>query len=142
MAEFASKGWASLNTVLGSIGTAGATNILGGLFSGNRNCGEDGVVSRHELNLENKISEKDMEIAYLRGQNATDIKILELYKYIDSKIEGVNATLATQAVYNATQTATISCMQGQIAQLQSLTKCVIPIASICPTPAVATTTAG
>ena len=34
----------------------------------------------------------------------------------------MEAAVNTQAVVNATMTGTISCMQGQIAQLQSLTK--------------------
>ena len=56
---------------------------------------------------------------------------LWLYKIAD-EFEGVNATLATQAVYNATQTAAINCMQGQISQLFGLTKLVVPNTSVCP----------
>ena len=57
MAEFAGKGWASLNTVLGSIGTAGATGLLGNLFNGNCNGnGENTLVNRYEMGLENKIN--------------------------------------------------------------------------------------
>ena len=37
-----------------------------------------------------------------------------------------------QAVYNGTNTATISCIQQQIAALQSLTKLVVPNTSVCP----------
>ena len=52
-----------------------------------------------------------------------------------------------QSVYNGTNTATLQCMQQQIAQLQSLTKLVVPNSSVCPgwgnvtiTPAASTTT--
>ena len=51
-----------------------------------------------------------------------------------------------QAVWNATQIGTIGCIQNQIAQLQSLTKLVVPNANVMPgwgnvtiTPATATT---
>ena len=37
-------------------------------------------------------------------------------------------------------TSAIGCIQGQIAQLQSLTKFVIPAANICPAPTTTTTT--
>jgi hypothetical protein len=73
--------------------------------------------------------------------------VLELYKYVDGKLEGINTKLCEQAVYNATQTAAMNCMGGQIAQLYALTKLVIPNGSICPgwgnvtvAPATATTT--
>ena len=68
----------------------------------------------------------------LRSENAVYQKMLELYKYIDGKLECVNNALAGQAVWNATQTATINCMQGQIAQLFGLTKLVVPNTSVCP----------
>jgi hypothetical protein len=44
----------------------------------------------------------------------------------------VEAQICQQAVYNATNNATLNCMQGQIAQLLSLTKVVVPNTSICP----------
>lgn len=52
-----------------------------------------------------------------------------------------------QAVYNGTNTAAVGCIQGQIAQLQSLTKLIVPNSSCCPgwgevTVKPATTTAG
>ena len=65
-------------------------------------------------------------------KNHPIVKMLELYKYIDGKLEGVNGALAGQAVWNATQTANIGCMQNQIAQLFGLTKLVVPNASVCP----------
>lgn len=70
-----------------------------------------------------------------------------MYKYFDGKIEGINSRLCEQAVWNATQTTTLGCMGGQIAQLMSLTKLVVPNTSVCPgwgnvtvTPATTTTT--
>ena len=37
-----------------------------------------------------------------------------------------------QAVYNGTNTAALNCLQGQVAQLYSLTALRIPNTSICP----------
>jgi hypothetical protein len=133
--EYASKGVAGSGLGLGIAGTAlgllngGLNGILGG---GNCGCSENHMVNRYELAQESRISKLESEIALRDANIYNDGKILELYKYIDGKLEGVNATLATQAVFNATQTATIGCMQGQIAQLQGLTKLVVPNTSVCP----------
>ena len=45
-----------------------------------------------------------------------------------------NAMFTQQAVYNATNTANIGCMQKQIEQLYGMTKLVIPATSVCPQP--------
>lgn len=133
--EYASKGVAGSGLGLGIAGTAlGLLNGgLGGILgNGNCGCSENHMVNRYELAQESRISKLESEIALRDANIYNDQKILELYKYIDGKLEGVNATLATQAVYNATQTATINCMQNQIAQLFGLTKLVVPNASVCP----------
>ena len=147
MAEinYASRGLGVGGLTTGIIGSAlGVLNGgLGNVFGGNANCGENSMVNRYELGLENKISEKDMEIAYLKGQNATDTKLLELYKYVDGKFGAIEKELCDQRVFNATCISNNTCLTNQVAQLMGLTKIVVPIASICPTPAVATTnTAG
>jgi hypothetical protein len=92
------------------------------------------VVSRYELGQESKIAKLESEIALRDANIYNDQKLLELYKYIDGKLEGVNAALSTQAVFNATQTATMNCMGGQINQLFALTKTIIPITNVCPQP--------
>ena len=62
----------------------------------------------------------------------TDGKLLDLYKYVDGKFNCIEGQIAQQGIYNATNTATINCLSGQVAQLLSLTKLVVPNASICP----------
>lgn len=66
---------------------------------------------------------------------------------MDGKFANVEAQINAQAVYNATNNATINCINGQVAQLMALTKLVVPNSSICPgwgnvtvTPATAPTT--
>ena len=153
MAEFASKGVAGSGLGLGIAGTAlgvlngGLGNLFGGM--GNCNCSENQYVNRYELGLENKLVNKDSEIALLKSNIYTDQKIADVYERLNNKISCVEAAVNTQAVVNATMTGTISCMQGQIAQLQGLTKLVVPNTSVCPgwgnvtiTPATTPTTTG
>lgn len=152
MAEFASKGVAGAGLGLGIAGTAlgvmngGLSNILGG-FGYNNTCSENMPVSRYEMGQESKIAKLESEIALRDANIYNDQKSLELYKYFDGEIKRIDRTLCEQAVYNATQTGAISCIQGQIAQLQSLTKLVVPNSSVCPgwgnvtiTPSTTTTT--
>ena len=85
-----------------------ANNLLGGcggLF-GNRNVGNCGCspadmpVTRYELAMQQEIAAKDSKIALLEANTYQDSKTLELYKYIDGKLNDINATLAAQAVTN------------------------------------------
>ena len=145
MGEFASKGvaGAALGTGIGGLalgvlnGAGGLLNLMGG---------------KQELAAERS------ENALLKADKYTDQKIVEAYKDLQGQIKelagevranykeqsGVNMQ---QAVYNGTNTATLQCMQQQIAQLMSLTKLVVPNGSVCPgwgnvtiTPAASTTT--
>jgi hypothetical protein len=136
MAEFASKGVAGSGLGLGIAGTAlGVLNGgLGNLFGGMNNCGcsENNYINRYELEMENKIVSKDSEIALLKSNIYTDQKIAEVYERLNTKIGVVEAGINAQAVYNAANTATIGCIQGQVAQLFGLTKLVVPNTSVCP----------
>ena len=139
MEEFASKGVAGSGLGLGIDGTAlgvlkgGLGNLLGG-WNNNCVCSENQVVTRYELELQNQIASKDGHIALLESNIYTDQKLNDLRNYVDAKVGVVEGAVNAQAVYNATNTATIGCIQGQIAQLQGLTKVVIPITSVCPEP--------
>ena len=139
MAEFASKGVAGSGLGLGIAGTAlgllngGLGNVLGTNWN-NTNCGcsENMLVNRYELQQENRIAKLETEVALRDANIFTDQKIADLYANLDSRIRGVEAGLNAQAVYNATNTATINCIEGQVAQLFSLTKLVVPNTSVCP----------
>lgn len=145
---YASKGVG--NTALGlSIGALGAELLggnLSGLLGGTRNA-ENGYINRYEMALLAENAELKSDKKLLESNTYTDSKILELYRYMDGKFAHVEHELCDQKVFNATQIGTISCIQGQIAQLQGLTKVVIPNGSVCPgwgnvTVAPATTTTG
>lgn len=138
MAEFASKGVAGSGLGLGIAGTAlgllngGLGNILGVGYNNNCGCSENVMVNRYELNQESKIAKLETEVALRDANIFTDQKIADVYERLDNKIRGLEAGLNAQAVYNATNTATINCIQGQVAQLFGLTKLVVPNTSVCP----------
>lgn len=97
-----------------------------------KSCNEDHTVNRYEAGQAARIAELETEIKLRDANTYTDQKLIEVYKHFDNKISGVEAQLCQQSVYNATNTAALNCMQGQIAQLLSMTKMVIPNSSVCP----------
>jgi hypothetical protein len=103
-------------------------------------CNEDHVVNRYEAAQASRIAELETRNKLLESNIYTDSKIADIYERLNTKIGVVEAAVNAQAVYNATNTATINCISGQVAQLMALTKIVIPAANICPAPT--TTTAG
>ena len=163
MAEFASKGVAGSGLGLGIAGTAlGLLNGGAGLLGMNgvgHCCSENTPVNRYELTMMQELSAKDGKIALLEADKYTDQKIVDATAYLMGQINGLAAEVRAnkdeqtavnmqQVAYNATNTATIGCIQGQVAALQGMTKLVIPNSSVCPgwgnvtiTPAASTTTA-
>lgn len=152
MAEFASKGvaGAGLGTGIGGL-TLGVINALGGLGAlavGNGRaaepmCSENTGVNRFELEQNKELAQKDMEIAYWRGQDETNRKISDAYSKLESRIIGLSAEVRAnkdeqaginlqQAVYNGTNTAALGCLQNQVNALLGMTKMVIPNSSVCP----------
>ena len=139
MAEFASNGKGNAALTTGIIGTsiggllALGNGLLGGLGRTGC-CNEDHFVNRYEMEKEKEISRLETENSLLRSNTYADQKNLELYKYVDGRFREFEQAIAQQAVYNATNTSTIACLQNQVACLQSLTKVVIPATSVCPEP--------
>lgn len=122
-------GFGVAGTALNLLNGNGGGGLLGGLFGG---C--HGGVNHYELAQETELANRDMEIAYLRSRDAAKSDALELYKYVDGRLRGIEAQICNQAVVNAQITANISCMQTAIAGLQALTRTVIPIGNVCPEP--------
>jgi len=167
MAEI-SRGQVNLNSVLGAIGTAGT--VLPGLFSNltgnangntngncscNNNCGCNGgcsdnqYVTRYDAQKDARIAELETQVQLRDANTFTMGEMGKLRDYVDGKFAKVDAALCQQAVHNATNDAIVGCIQGQVNQLMSMTKLVIPNASVCPgwgnvtiTPATSTTTTG
>ena len=110
MAEFASKGVAGAGLGTGIAGlTLGVLNGgLGNLFNGGmcggtysaRACSEDHCVNRYEMGLVQENASLKSDIALRDANVYQDQKMLEMYKYIDGKLNEVHAVLSSQAVMN------------------------------------------
>ena len=139
--EYASRAVGNAGLTTGIIGTAlGALNGVGGIGeligAGNRPRGPqnegDIPVTRHDMGLYRELAEKVFKIASLEANKYTDQKIAELTTQMNMRFDGVQQQLGAQAVWNATQQGLIGCIQGQVAQLQSMTQLVIPNRSVMP----------
>lgn len=147
---YASRGVANAGLVTGIAGSVGLLNSLanglsilgGGTAAANAAaCSENSPVTRYELQQEQRIAELQSQVTLRDANTYHDQKMLEMYKYIDGKISGLESQLCQQAVINGQITSNIACMQQEISKLSDMTKTVIPIDNICPQPATATTTA-
>jgi hypothetical protein len=136
MAEisYASKGVAGSGLGLGIAGTAlGLLNGgLGNLFNVGASCHENMPINRYEAQQQARISELETEVKLRDANTFTMGEMGKLRDYVDGKFAAVEKSICDQAVYNATNTATIGCIANQVNQLMSLTKVVIPNTSICP----------
>ena len=135
--EFASRGVA--NTALGlSIGSGvlslmngGLGNILG-VNSCAVGCNENMPVNRYEADQQAKIAKLESDLAlrdataYVLGETG------KLRDYFETKFDRIECQLSDQKAYNAANNAALGCINGQIAQLFSLTKIVVPNTSVCP----------
>ncbi len=140
--KYASKGVAGAGLGTGIAGLAlGVLNGGAGLLNGwngwgARNvgvCCEDPVTtSRYEMSLQSRIAELETQVQLRDANIYTDQKLLDLYKYFDGEIKGINAQLCQQGVVNAQVAANIGYMQNTLNVLSGLTKTVIPIENICP----------
>jgi hypothetical protein len=134
--RYASKGvgGTALGLAIGALGVealrGGFNGILGG--GGNGCCNEDHTVNRYEAAQQARIAELETEVKLRDANTFTMGEMNKLRDYVDRRFECVNSSINAQAVYNATNTAALTCVQGQVAQLMSLTKMVVPNGSICP----------
>ena len=112
--EYASNGKGNLGVTLGAIGT-GLSVLNGGLgllgmqpAAGNT---EDRPITRYEMNLLKESMAKDSEIALLKSEQNTEVKIADVYERLITRVNADrNAQQeinAAQAVYNATNGATV-----------------------------------
>ena len=154
MAEFASNGKGNAALTTGIIGTAlsGLMALGAGTLGLNREeswCNEDHHINRYDMSKENEITQLKMEKAILEADSNTNLKIAntyekindrieQLYKDLDGKIvrnaDKAQSMFCEQAVYNATNNATIGCIKNQVNELYGMTKLIIPHTSICPQP--------
>ena len=132
-ASVGSAGVAGAGLGLGIAGTALAllqNGGLGGILGGLGGCNQ--YATKSDIAYSQELAKKDSEIALLKSEQNTEIKIADVYERLNTKIGVLEGQICQQNVYNATNTAALTCLQGQVAQLLSLTKIVVPNTSVCP----------
>ena len=141
-ASVGSAGVAGAGLGLGIAGTAlallnngGLGNILGGLGGCNNQ-----YASKSDIAYSQELAKKDSEIALLKSEQNTEVKIADVY---DRLITKINANQMAQAEWNAAQMVNNCTMSNAIAvntnsisALQnccnSITQLVVPKSAICP----------
>ena len=150
MAEFASHAVGSAGLTTGIIGTSlGALNamgnggLLGGLFGNGYNtagCSENQLVNRYEQGLVQENASLRADKKLLESTIYTDQKLLEVYKYFDGELKELRQMQcdkwAAQGVINAKFESGMDVLATQVASINgtigSITRTVIPNASVCP----------
>ncbi len=152
--EYASKAVGTAGLTTGIIGTAlGALGgglsminggngggLLGGSSNGRSAIAEDQFVTRYELDMQNKLMEKDREIAILTSEQNTEIKIADVYERVMAKVnqnqKDQSDWNAAQSVANSQMTAAIATNANSISGLESIlnsvNKVVILNSDVCP----------
>jgi hypothetical protein len=131
--KYASKGVAGAGLGLGIAGTAlGLLNNGGGLnILGGGNCNHP-AYTRYDAEKDARIAELETEVKLRDANTYTLGEVGKLRDYMENRLGVIEREICDQRTYNAVNTATISCIQGQVATLLGLTKTVIPNGSICP----------
>lgn len=142
--EYASNAKSNAALTTGIIGTtlSGLLTLGGGMLlnGNNSNIAGKQFVTKDELDMVQTISAKDAEIALLKSEQNTEIKIADVYERVMTR---VNADQRAQAEWNASQSvanaqmaAAIATNTNSISALQNccnqITKIVVPNTSICP----------
>lgn len=139
--QYATNGKGNLGVTLGAIGT-GLSVLNGGLglVGNNTYHNTDGgrYVTKDELDYVQTISAKDSEIALLKSEQNTEVKIADVYERLITRINADQRAQsdvnAAQAVYNASANSAIAVLQNQVGVLNGLTKTIVPITNVCPEP--------
>ncbi len=115
-------------------GIATLLNMAGG-FNAVNGCTEgDHTVNRYEAEQASRIAQLETEVKLRDANTYTDQKMLDMYRYLDGRLRGVEGQISAQAVVNAQVAANLSCMQNTLNTLSGMTKTVIPINNVCPEP--------
>lgn len=141
------NGKANVGVTLGAIGTGlavlGMHGGFGGLFGGNgagwANAaasmmgGQSAPISRYELEMSMELAKKDSEIALIKSEQNTEVKIADVY----ARLKGDLLTLErNQNTWNTQQSINDAHMADAIASLRDtcakITRTVVPNYAICP----------
>lgn len=135
--NFAKRGVANAGLTTGIIGTSlGALSILGGLGNvlGGVNpataaaiaaeqTGENTPVNRYDLSREQEIAKLRSDLALRDANTYNDQKMLEMYKYIDGKLNEIGVILSNQAVQNQATKDSFQLVTERLAAETSARKC-------------------
>lgn len=93
-----------VGTALGGLAVAGAP-LLGamnarGAHTAEDGCSENHLVNRYEAAQAARIAELETEVKLRDSNTYTDQKSLELYKYLDDRLRGIESKISEQAVVN------------------------------------------
>lgn len=127
----------NLGVTLGAIGTGlgllgNGMNMMGvGRGYGN-GCHEHGV-NHYELEMTQALAAKDAEIALVRSEQQTEVKIADVYSRLKADIlqmqKEQNAVNTAQAVYNGTNSATVAAINDALRQI---TRVAVPNGAVVP----------
>lgn len=104
---------------------AAVAAIMSGVQGNAWKCSEDHCVNRYELGHSMELAAKDSEIALLRAEKDTDGKMLELYRYIDGKLNTIEARFGEQDVKNQATKDSILMVQQQCVNDKRELECAI-----------------
>lgn len=128
--------------------TLGILNTLAGHAAAASN-NQPEYVTKGEAEMMHQLSAKDSEIALLKADQASEIKMTEVYRQNHAELKELEKEMremqkeqysinSQQMVVNAQVAANMAVAQNNIAaikeQLGGLTKCIIPITNVCPEP--------
>ena len=135
----AGVGGAALGTGIAGLSVALLNGGLGNLLGGLGGCGNQ-YASKSDIAYSQELAKKDSEIALLKSEQNTEIKIADVYDRLITKINANQLAQAewnaAQAVNNCTMSNAIAVNSNSISALQnccnSITKLVVPKSAICP----------
>ena len=136
--KFASRGvaGAALGTGIAGLSLGVLNGGLGNLFNGVGGSTACPAYTRYDAEKDARIANLETEVKLRDANTYTLGEMSKLRDYVDGKFGCIEANLCEQKVYNATNTATIACLSGQVnsmnALLANITKTVVPNGAICP----------
>lgn len=121
-------------------GISAILGMLGGAMPVANGGNAPSFVTKDELTMAMNIAGKDSEIAMLKSEQNTEVKVADVYERLITRINADrNAQMewnATQSVNNAQMSAAIAVNANSIGAIQGIlgqiTKTVIPNSSVCP----------
>ncbi|MCQ2513121.1 MAG: hypothetical protein MJ092_07050 [Lachnospiraceae bacterium] len=131
-------GYAAARTMDTMAGMAGMAGMAAG--ANMNRCSENTPATRYDLEYIQKLMTKDQEIAILKSEQNTEIKIAEVYERV---MKRVNEDRDHQQAWNAQQMVNNANMSGAIARnaenindlkesCKAITRLVVPNSAICP----------